>query len=295
MVVGRDLRDLRVAISISDSPDLAERGLGDVHLQHAFIELARHILAAGGSLAYGGDLRVGGYTRALFDLLETYENPGRPAAERVTNYLAWHLFRGFGMSERAELAGLATVVGVSPPEPVAPDDPELTGATTVRARWKRAACLTAMRRRMAKDTHARVVLGGTPVIRNGLYPGLYEEALFSLDAQTPLFIVGGYGGAAGRLAQAVRGEVPAELSLAGQLALRPGYEDLVDEAARMGTPVDYDSIAGRLAGGGTPGLRNGLSEEENEALFEAWDADEIVALVLRGLTALSRGGTEPRQ
>jgi len=69
------------AISISDPPDreLAQRGLSADHLRHAFVELARQILAAGGSLAYGGDLRSGGYTETLLALLRTYSRPDRPA------------------------------------------------------------------------------------------------------------------------------------------------------------------------------------------------------------------------
>lgn len=47
----------RIALSIADSPDLAEHGLTPRHIERAWISLARHLLDAGATLDYGGDLR----------------------------------------------------------------------------------------------------------------------------------------------------------------------------------------------------------------------------------------------
>jgi hypothetical protein len=41
---------------------------------------------------------------------------------------------------------------------------------------------------------------------------------------------------------------------------------------------------------GAAGLRNGLSSEDNQTLFESSDIDQIIALVLRGLSALAGRG-----
>ena len=72
--VSTPLSGLRLGISISSSPDLARLGLGELHLQDAFVEITRYLLASGGSPAYGGDLRKGGYTDLLLDLLRTYRD-----------------------------------------------------------------------------------------------------------------------------------------------------------------------------------------------------------------------------
>ncbi|HEY1964991.1 MAG TPA: hypothetical protein VGG59_08670, partial [Acidobacteriaceae bacterium] len=50
---------LTVGLSVSepDEQELVRLGLDEIHVRHAFIEIARHILARGWSLAYGGDLR----------------------------------------------------------------------------------------------------------------------------------------------------------------------------------------------------------------------------------------------
>jgi hypothetical protein len=58
-----------VAISTSESPDMPALGLSDEHLRDAMAEIARHLLALGARLIYGGDLRSGGFSRLLFELV----------------------------------------------------------------------------------------------------------------------------------------------------------------------------------------------------------------------------------
>src|SRR5207244_6277673 len=60
--------EIVVGVSVSEpSPEeLVRLGVSEVHVRHAFIEIVRHVLAAGWSVAYGGDLRRAGYTDALF-------------------------------------------------------------------------------------------------------------------------------------------------------------------------------------------------------------------------------------
>ena len=47
-----------IAVAISDSPDMAGLGLAPEHLRDAMAEIARHLLALGARLVYGGDLRM---------------------------------------------------------------------------------------------------------------------------------------------------------------------------------------------------------------------------------------------
>ena len=56
------LKGKTIGISISESDNLSELGYGVSHQKDAIIEIARYILAAGGKLAYGGDMRQGGFT-----------------------------------------------------------------------------------------------------------------------------------------------------------------------------------------------------------------------------------------
>ena len=79
-----------VAISISESPDMAVLGLSDEHLQDAMVEIALHLLSSGTSLAYGGDLRANGFAELLFELVVRYrDHPHHSGKITVTDYLAW--------------------------------------------------------------------------------------------------------------------------------------------------------------------------------------------------------------
>jgi hypothetical protein len=79
-----------IAISASESPDMLELGLSDEHLRDAMAEIARHLLALGARLVYGGDLRTHGFSEVLFELVARH---GRDADDgddqhSVADYLA---------------------------------------------------------------------------------------------------------------------------------------------------------------------------------------------------------------
>src|SRR5690606_22587842 len=66
------LKGKTIGISISESDNLDQLGYSVAHLKDTIIEVARYIVAAGGKLAYGGDMRQGGFTELIFDLLAYY-------------------------------------------------------------------------------------------------------------------------------------------------------------------------------------------------------------------------------
>ena len=119
----------------------------------------------------------------------------------------------------------------------------------------------------------------------GRYPGLAEEALLALRAGKPFYLLGGFGGCARALADAVLDREPTALTREFQ-ERDPAYRDMV--AAHDAIPgvgrVDYEALVGefrRLGVGGLAAL-NGLSEPENRRLFETPHVIEMVYLVLRG-------------
>src|SRR5436309_455279 len=95
-----------VAISISDSPDLRVLGLGNEHLVDSMAEVARHLLAMGARLIYGGDLRPGGFTEVLFELIARYRRDADLGDERVgvTNVLAWPVHMSLEVQQLRELS-----------------------------------------------------------------------------------------------------------------------------------------------------------------------------------------------
>jgi SLOG cluster2 len=54
-----------------------------------------------------------------------------------------------------------------------------------------------------RDRERHFLLGGSLDRYSGFLPGLFEEALVTLQQKKPLFILGGFGGAAEVLARAV--------------------------------------------------------------------------------------------
>ena len=224
----------------------------------------------GASLAYGGDLRKGGFTRTLISLLRTYSREDRPAAQRVRFYLAQPVWSGMSEGDAADLALYGTPVRVG-----GTDD-------GVGRREGEALDYRAMRKRMINETDARVAVGGRLAGQSGRWPGIAEEAYFALREAQPLFLVGGLGGAADRVAQALRGEWPVEFTTEYQLAHTDGYRDLLD----AGVGTSESDLRQVLTGAG---LQNGLSDDENAVLFKTADLDLVVALILRGLTGVAEG------
>lgn len=257
-----------IAIAISDSPDMAALGLAPEHLRDAMAEIARHLLAMGARLVYGGDLRANGFTELLFELVARYRRDAdlgdaRPA---VLNYLAWPVVIS---KPAAELKGLAKeLTGLAELHCLDRQggELELDGLTDAGrpqitdADW--ADALTAMRDVLTRGSDARVVLGGRVEGYKGRMPGIAEEALTALQAGQPLFVLGGFGGCARDIAALLGlvAQYAAPATWIGQDAFQP-----------------FDGSA----------LRNGLTAEENAVLARTAHVDEAVALVLRGLLRLA--------
>jgi hypothetical protein len=73
-----------VAISISESADMSALGLSQEHLLDAMAEIARHLLALGARLVYGGDLRAQGFTELLFELVARHRRDADEGDHRAS-------------------------------------------------------------------------------------------------------------------------------------------------------------------------------------------------------------------
>jgi len=285
----------RIGLSISDSADLPARGFGPAHLRDAAAEFARFLLAAGTTLAYGGDLRQGGFTEVLFELLTAYRAISGEAVEAIQSYLAWPLHLDLDDTQRARLKNTARFHPIPPPANLGIDATGVTSAKEVppatpenRIAWARS--LTAMRERMNAEIHARLLLGGQ-ARGLGKYPGLAEEALLALRAGKPVYLIGAFGGCAEAVVEALRGNKPSALTLDYQAAEelpRATIELYNAQVPPGGEPIDYKGLTAEFEKVGSAGLNNGLDAEENERLFTTMHLPEMIALVLRGLGRLGK-------
>lgn len=256
-----------IAVSASESADMGYLGLSDKHLQDAMVEIARHLLALGARLSYGGDLRAGGFSNLLFELVQRHRRDiDEDLPVGITNFLAWpvHLRMPFAEIDRAtaEMKGIAELIcldenGTSMPLQTRKQVKEREPSTS---EWNDG--LTAMRRVVQTETHARIVLGGRVENFKGSMPGIAEESLYSLEAGRPLFVLGGFGGCARDIAET--------LGLADPW--RPLSRAWPERAAF--TKFGPDS------------LNNGLTEAENRTLAKTPHIDQAIILILKGLVSL---------
>lgn len=219
----RSLAGKLVALSMSESTDIARYGQDALHLEQTMLELSRHLLIHGASLAYGGHIGSEGYTQRLFELVRTHNDRENvePFA-RIINHRGWPLPK-LPKSKLAELKPVATLITIARPidideslNPIFVAEPEVYFSADPSAEhryaWSRG--MTEMRAFQADHSRskviARVVLGGTfgPTLKveegrppkqqwyAGRMPGVLEEVLLSLEAGQPVFLIGAFGGAA---------------------------------------------------------------------------------------------------
>ncbi len=256
-----------VAISISESPEMAVLGLSEDHLREAVADFAMYLLASGSSLAYGGDLRANGFTELLLELVARYQRQGDPRA-RVTNYLAWPVHISMAAVDItalvAEVKGFAclTIMGQDGGQMSLEDRQALPSREPDEHEW--GAGLTAMRRAMREESDARIVLGGRVEGYKGELPGIAEEAFLSFESSQPVYLVGGFGGCTRDIAETI-GLVD---TWAGSRPAWPGR--------KLFEPYGPDDLC------------NGLSTEENRVLAHTSHIDQTVTLVMRGLHRLRR-------
>ena len=260
---------MTVAISASKNPDLRAFGLSVRHLKDAMADLAIQVLAGDMDLAYGGDLREHGLTRLLFELVARYTSPEDLGVRtRVTNHLAWPVHIGMPVEKIehliSELRGAAEIsmIGIDGGELTLKMRRGLRTRTPIAEEWVKG--LTAMRRFQHSRIDARIVLGGRVTGYMGCMPGVAEEALLSISGRQPLFLVGGFGGAARDVAET--------LGLAQRWT-----------GSRRDLP--WHSEFRKWTGGD---LNNGLSREENEMLATTSFLGQIIVLILRGLNRMKR-------
>ena len=258
---------MRIAITTSDSPDLMRLGSSEGHLKEAMAELAIHLLAADTNLVYGGDLRAHGFTGLLYQLVARYTRTADLyRLVRVTNHLAWPVHIQMPMDQIDELdselrvaAELVLLECDGTPMEIS-DRRNLLTRDPSDEEWLNG--LTAMREYQCSVTDGRVLLGGQPANYRGRMPGVAEEALLSLRARQPLFLIGGFGGCTRDIAEA--------LGLADPWS---------------GSRYDWEGLREFELWSGSD-LNNGLSTEESEYLAGTPFFSQAIVLVLRGVHRL---------
>ncbi len=282
-----------IGLSISDSPDLPINGLTKHHLLDAMIEFYRYILTSKARIAYGGDLRKGGFTQKLFDLTREYTKIEENPENRVINYLSWPYYRDLTEKEDAELIDVAVIKKIDLPEDIKEFTEKVIDKEKPEDRYLIARALTKMRKEMNNAIQCRIFIGGNITKFGGRYPGLIEEAYLALKSEKPIYLIGAFGGASKVIIEAIKGNKPKILSLEEQIK-NSNYKEfvnffnkqLIDHPQIEKEMIDYNKLLKFFQEIGKKGLNNGLNEEENNQLFNTIYIKEMVSLVLKGLSRL---------
>lgn len=285
----RFLEGKSVAISISESPDSSTLGIGKAMFEDLSVELARHLLISGAHLVYGGDLRPGGFTELFKDLAYQYGiyEKDKTLKNYFTNYLAWPIYIGMSPSTQAEYKSCRVLCQKSTIPDTIPTDlhSQMVPPSTVENLYYWAESLKAMRLEMESNIDARIILGGRVAGFKGYMPGLYEEAIIAANCKHPIFLLGGFGGAASRLIKLLKGETTSE-KLFEECCSNHSYQDFVSYLDKEKAEMNFKALD--VFSNNMDVLKNGLSKEDNERLFVTTNVTEIIALVLKGLHTLGR-------
>jgi hypothetical protein len=323
------IADRLIGFSISyQRENLLSRGLGLEHLRELLLRLARPLLRHSGSLAYGGHWREAD-DNFTFDLLrlvnaELLDNTAKPEAKKGrTNepapkigqlfcHSAWPDYRQISKGVEAQWMNCCRILrinqaraGLKPEDRVSSEDAAIL---TPRLAFNTAVTLSAMRRIAMEGMYitaadlgresvppisARIVLGGRLSDFSGFAPGLFEEALLTLEARKPLYLLGGFGGAAEVLANAIlETKLPPELTLRWQLEHTPKLKDLNDSAKKFALPAGcrptkaiLDDLARwirKARKDPAAVLNTGLDKDRTRELLKTRSIDSAVYLVLAG-------------
>jgi hypothetical protein len=318
LAADRPLTGKKIALSMSESTDVDQFGMDELHLGTAMGELSRYLLIKGATLAYGGHLGSDGYTQQLteFVLAHNADDYGLEI-DRIVNFRGWPLPR-VDAAKRAEMRAVAQILELGrPPDVDASLSPEFidniktfldpTASAVNRFAWARGMTeMRAYQTDMKKSgVVARIVAGGKfgptlgPALASmenakerkkqwyaGRVPGVLEEVVLSIQAGQPVFLLGAFGGTARLVIDIFHGIDRKEATWQYQEDA-PFALEMKELYRQRGVPwLDYPEMVALLRGKGVAGINPLLTPSEHEELFESVDPLRMAELVLVGLGKL---------
>lgn len=262
-------RPPRIMLSVSPGEDLARWGVSDQHLHLVLGEIAQSVFLAGGEIWYGGSIRENDVCQVIARQVQDWARD--PARLRF-------LLSGSEAHRTTpeELAAFQDEIRLE--DDVLLMDPDGRGASEAVSGQlgehsghtaEDATLLTEMRDHIVRQVDAVVLVGGKLQSFSGIGPGVLQEAELALRHGTPIYPVGGYGGAARVVSETSRGS--ADYSLPSSPEVSEEIENRVrDAVARW---QDAFAAHGDL-------VAEGLGPEERDRLAESPRPSDIATVVM---------------
>lgn len=278
----------KIGISVSNNENIRKFGFEYIHLQDSMNEIARYLLAIGCELVYGGDIHYKheyNFVTSLFDLASTHNRENKEISQKITNFVAYPLYKSIDVSERAELIKVATFKEIPPVS-------KINGKNIDDLKISFALNLSKMRKEMNDYIDARIIMGGKCSGFSGSYPGVLEEAILAFRFETPLFIIGAFGGISKLISDFLIDQITEE-EFIEKLNLDQEYKKFESQFNKFVENteievIDYIKVLTEIKSRGINGLNNGLSKEENEKLFLTNNIIEVATLIIKGLCKLRK-------
>lgn len=287
-------KQYKIGLSISDYTDT------NFELHHQHIDelkrlsqdLARHLLYRKHTLIYDGDLRSDGFTQFILDEANILRARIGEPRNHVENHLAWPLFLSTDHIDfKAKYSTVLKTESYAPPEDVLPlidSETEVflpPNSPLNSYIWSRS--LTNMRESSIANSDVRVLAGGKLQNYKGKMPGVLEEFLIAIEKEKPIYLIGGLGGLCNKLCSTIlNSKLAEEFTEEWQNNHNPAYSELQNIASEKSQEADYDKIKNTLTSLTITDLaqKSGLNEVEYRRLMETPFVDEVVHLILKGLS-----------
>lgn len=273
-----NLKGKNIAISVSEAPDSDILGYGSEMIRDLTIELSRHLLITGARMLYGGDLRKGGYTDLFSDMSLQYKDY-QTNVDRETfffqNYFAWPIHLNFTTETKLQYVNSrVNPVFVECPEEYTGDKNKPIAPINNANNHIFALSLLKMRKQMEAETNARIILGGRTSGFSGFMAGIIEEFVLAVVAGHPVYLLGGFGGAASMLSSLIKNEKKVEDAIT-EACKASRYVEFVEYCRGKSIDMGYNKLE-EIVASGVACLNNGLSDEQNTILMQSTDIIEIV-------------------
>lgn len=299
LALNRPLLEYTLGISISQNEDIEALGLRANHLELVIAEVAQMMLLSGGRITYAG--AIGTYipdlTSAILKVIRKYIEEIKLGRHRLgqdndsTSHIPIHSGYMFeltvpctsvhSMKARKTLIDTAKSFASTGTIRFFDENGDIHPIREVKP-WKNhhheqtSKALSNIRKALPHYCDARLVVGGktTPFSidsRNGYlgdYPGIIEESLHTVRSRQPLFIAGGFGGAAALLAHllGISNDLPIATESITAIEMNRNYKEAIAEIRDL---FDRQLI--------------GLNDDDLRRLTTTQRASELAGLIIKGL------------
>jgi SLOG cluster2 len=297
--IQRPLAGFVVNVSVSESDDSQERGFPAWQVNRVTLQLVAALFGQGASLVFGHDWREDGVMEAVHGFARQVQAPipidpaeaDRKIQPLLQNLLPWPDNPFLTEKDLERLASTLRVGSAGLPPELADfvEQVNLIERDSDAYFYVRARALTYLRHRLNDVSNARLCIGGRRTRAQGRYPGIIEEALFAVRDNKPLYLSGLLGGAAEQVIAALdHGEMPPDFcppSNVNRLYTEPPVRETADDT-QYDRLLDREAIWKELGEAGYEGLsrNNGLSVDENHELHRTRVLDQVIELMLVGIS-----------